>query len=478
VTLASGPPAGPRAARMPLPRLLAFSTGSIPAYLLIGMLSTYLPPFYAGKMGVSLTTIGLTIGALRLADLGVDLALGWLMDITKTPIGRYRPWYLAGLPVLWLAVYKVFNPPAEVDTSYLFTWYILLYVAYSMLVLGHSAWAATISGSYNERSRMFGWMLGIGVSGSVLLNLLPKLTHGAIRPADPASIPTIGWIIMAVSTAAVIITTLSTSERPAPGAANDRATLKDYLAVFTNRSMLRLLGADLFLILGPGASAPIYLFFFHESKGFALGDVSLLLIPYTGAAVLGAPVWARVAQRLGKHRTVQLAGLGYAITQTILMIVPAGMFWPTALSMFSVGFCGAAFIVLIRAMVADVADELRLQTGQERSGVLYALVTLTQKLGSSLAVTIIYPILDLVGFVAKPGYHNTPEAIRGLEMCYVFAPIILVVIGSACLIGYKLDAKRQGEIRSALDDLEATRNHAVSAEAFSGAGEAPPAAAA
>ena len=53
-------------------------------------------------------------------------------------------------------------------------------------------------------------------------------------------------------------------------------------------------------------------------------------------------------------------------------------------------------------MVADVADELRLNTGQERSGVLYALVTLTQKLGSSLAVTIIYPILDAVGFVARP----------------------------------------------------------------------------
>jgi GPH family glycoside/pentoside/hexuronide:cation symporter len=139
-------------------------------------------------------------------------------------------------------------------------------------------------------------------------------------------------------------------------------------------------------------------------------------------------------------------------------------------SMFSVGFCGSAFIVLIRAMVADVADELRLTTGQERSGVLYALVTLTQKLGSSLAVTIIYPILDAVGFVAKPGYHNTPEAIRGLEMCYVFAPIVLVVVGSACLIGYKLDAKRQGEIRSALDELE-SRNYAASTEVLGEPGE-------
>jgi hypothetical protein len=36
------------AGRLPLPRLLAFSLGSIPAYMLISMLGTYLPAFYAG----------------------------------------------------------------------------------------------------------------------------------------------------------------------------------------------------------------------------------------------------------------------------------------------------------------------------------------------------------------------------------------------------------------------------------------------
>ncbi|HLZ73731.1 MFS transporter [Phenylobacterium sp.] len=455
---------------MPLPRLLAFSLGSIPAYMLISMTGVYLPPFYAGKMGVTLTVIGATIGLLRLADLGLDIALGWLMDKTRTPLGRYRPWYLAGLPVLWLSVYKVFNPPANPDTTYLFVWYILLYVAYSMLVLGHSAWAATISGKYHERSRMFGWMLGVGVAGSSFLGLLPKLTNGKIAPADPGSIPTIGWIIMAVSTVAVVIAFFSTPERSTPVAAKERNTLKDYFAVITNPSMFRLVAADLFLILGPGASAPIYLFFFHEAKGFTPANVGLLLIPYGAAGILAAPIWAKIAQRLGKHRTVQVAGVCYAIFQTILMLVPAGMFWPTFLSMFSVGFCAAAFIVLIRAMVADVADELRLTTGQERSGVLYALVTLTQKLGSSLAVAIIYPILDLFHYVAKPGYHNTPEAIRGLEICYVFAPIILVVVGSVCLVGYKLDAKRQNEIRTALEELDA-KDYAASLEALGGPGE-------
>jgi Na+/melibiose symporter-like transporter len=327
-----------------------------------------------------------------------------------------------------------------------------------------------MSGSYNERSRMFGWMLGIGVLGSSTLSALPLLTHNRIRPADPASIPTIGWIIMAASTVAVIVVMFSTREIQAPVAHKDRTTLKDYLAVFTNGSMLRLVAADLFLILGPGASAPIYLFFFRDVKHFDPGMVSVLLIPYGAAGIIGAPLWARIARGLGKHRTVQIAGLGYAVTQTVLMAIPAGLFWPTFVSMFTVGFCLSAFIVLIRAMVADVADQLRLETGKERSGVLYALVTLTQKLGSSLAVTIIYPILDLVHFNPKPHAHNTAEALHGLSMSYVFAPIILVTIGSACLIGYKLTAERQSEIRTALEDLE-SRDYASSIEAVGGPGE-------
>jgi Na+/melibiose symporter-like transporter len=317
---------------------------------------------------------------------------------------------------------------------------------------------------------MFGWMLGMGVFGSSFIGALPLFTEGAIKPADPASIPTIGWIISIVATVAVIATLMATPERTNPTLARQRTSLKDYLAVFTNPSMFRLILADLFLVLGPGASAPIYLFFFHEAKEFSPAAVGLLLIPYSASGILGAPFWARVAQKFGKHRTVQMAGLGYAVTQAILMAVPAGLFWPTFVSMFTVGFCGSAFIVLIRAMVADVADELRLQTGQERSALLYAIVTLTQKLGSSLAVTITYPILDMVGFVAKPGYHNTPEAIHGLSMTYVFAPIILVVVGSACLIGYKLDAKRQSEIRQALEELEA-RDFAAGAEVLGGPGE-------
>jgi len=50
---------------------------------------------------------------------------------------------------------------------------------------------------------------------------------------------------------------------------------------------------------------------------------------------------------------------------------------------------------------------------------------------------------------------NTPAAIHGLEMCYLFAPIILVAAGGLLLIGYKLTPQRHAQIRADLAALEA-----------------------
>jgi GPH family glycoside/pentoside/hexuronide:cation symporter len=441
--------------RLPFARLLTFSAGSIPGYLLLGIMGVYLPRFYAGHLGISLLTLGAAIALIRLADLGLDLALGLFMDAVKTPLGRYRPWYLLSLPVIAFGVFKVFNPPEGAGIGYLFLWYPLLYVAYSLVVLGHSAWAGTLTANYNERSRIFGWMMGMALAGNVTINALPFLTGGAINPAKSASMPTIGWIIIAAAAVTIPLAVMLVPEREPPVARKEKLTFKDYAAVVAKPSMLRLILADLFLTLGPGTTAPMYIFFFHDAKKFSLTEVPELLIFYVLAGVVGAPLWGRVAQKLGKHRTVQVACVGYAITQTILMMLPAGEFWLTAVGMAAVGFCASAFVLLVRAMVADIADELRLDTGRERSGILFALVTMTQKFGTSITVSIVYPILAAVGYNAKDGAVNTPHAIWGLEMCYLFAPVILVVVGGLCLIGYNLTAQRHSEIRAKLEALVA-----------------------
>lgn len=459
--------------RLPLPRVWAFATGSIPVYMLLLVLGTYITPFYAGTVGIKLAVLGATLSSLRLIDVGFDFVLGWIMDRFETPFGRFKPWFVLSLPVFCLGVYKLLNPPAGAGLEHLVPWLLVCYLAYSLLGLSHAAWAANLASDYHERSRIFGWTQAIAVVGSVMLLLAPILSGGTIKPGDGDSMPKLAWILIVVAIIAIPVNALFTPERVVRDTKRDKSSIKDLAAIFTTGSMSRLVVADLLLTLGANTTAPMYVFFFHTAKGFEISQVSYLLIPYIGAGIFGAPVWAHVAARLGKHRAIQIGCVAYAITQSILMAIPAGMLAATAVGMFAVGFAASAFIPLMRSMVADVTDELRLSTGKERAGVLYSLVILVQKVGTSVTAIIVLPILGAVGFDPKPHAYNTPEAIFGLQMCYLFAPVIFVLIGALVFFGYKLTPQRHSEIKAALDK-QAAASFASAEDSFAGSAEVPP----
>lgn len=465
--------AAPAAAiRLPLPRVWAFATGSVPVYMLLLVLGTYITPFYAGTVGIKLAVLGATLSSLRLIDVGFDFVLGWLMDRFETPFGRFKPWFVLSLPVFILGVYKLLNPPEGAGLEHLVPWLLVCYLAYSLLGLSHAAWGANLAGDYKERSRIFGWTQAIAVIGSVSLLLAPILSGGAIKPGEADSMPRLAWILIIVALVTIPINALFTPERVVRDTKRQKSSFKDLAAIFTTGSMSRLVLADLLLTLGANTTAPMYVFFFHTAKGFEISHVSYLLIPYIGAGIFGAPIWAHVADRFGKHRAIQIACVCYGITQTILMAIPAGLLAPTAVGMFAVGFSASAFIPLMRSMVGDVTDELRLTTGKERAGVLYSLVILVQKVGTSVTAIIVLPILQAVGFDPKPHAVNTPEAIFGLQMCYLFAPVIFVLIGALVFFGYKLTPQRHSEIKDALDAQERA-SFAGAEDSFAAPGEPP-----
>ncbi len=458
----------------PLLTVTAFGTPCIPIAGLLLILGVYVPRYYVG-LGISFAAVGAAIGVVRFLDIFLDPALGLMIDRTKTPIGRYRPWMLLGAPIAMLGVYKLLVSHGTVGAPSLILWLLVTYAGYSVVALTLASWGAVLATSYNDRSRVYGWIQGMTVIGSVGLLTLPLSTHGAVVVGKAASMPTIGWILIAAFPIAVCIAALFTPDRIRPTPDRQRFSLRDYWKAISLPAMWRIILADLILTLGAGATGPIYVFFFKDAKGFIVRDVGLLLIAYIGAGLSGAPFWGRVARRLGKHRTVQIACVCYAIAQTGLMAIPR--VWPgygfvdalpTIGGMFAVGFMVSAFVPLVRAMVADVVDEARLLTGQDLNSLLYSMVTTTTKVGAAIIVTIIFPILAMVGYNGKEGAVNTPHAIFGLEMCYLFAPIILVFLGGGVLFGYSLDAERHSEVLAALEAREGRTDGAATLETYTG----------
>lgn len=468
---------------VPVPTILAFGSLGVPLAGLALIYGVYLPRFYVG-IGVTFIAVSFAIGTVRLIDIAFDPVIALIMDRTKTPIGRYRPWMILGTPLVLLGVYKLLMPTGAVNAGYMILWLLVTYAGTSMVTLGLAAWSAVLATNYHDRSRVYGFTQGMAVLGSIALLLLPAFTHGKIVAGKAASMPTIGLILIVAIPIALLICTVFTPEKIAVLTQKPRFAFKDYLSAIARPSMLRVIAADFALTLGPGTTAPLYVYFFHDAKGFSIPDVGFLLIFYIGAGILGAPIWGQVARRLGKHRTVQVACVLYAIAQTVLMALPkvtAGYHkipdaLPTVVGMFAVGFCASAFLLLVRAMVADIVDEVRLETGQDQTSLLFSMVTTTTKIGATITVLIVFPILQLVGYNGKEGVVNTASAIFGLEMCYLFAPIILVFGGGLAFIGYKLDSKRHGEIREALEQEAAASHLAASEEALLGpTGGAPPA---
>jgi len=106
-------------------------------------------------------------------------------------------------------------------------------------------------------------------------------------------------------------------------------------------------------------------------------------------------------------------------------------------------------------MTADVADEVRLEQGKERAGLLFALTTLTNKIAGAFSIFLTFQVLARTGYDARAGAVNTPEAIHNLELAYLIGPIFFVTVGGACFLGYRLSAERHAEIRRQLEARDA-----------------------
>ena len=474
MTVTAGHP--PAEFRLSLPRLLGFATPGFSVGALAIALGVYLPRYYAGHFGLGLPLVGLAFSVIRISDTLLDPFIGVRMDKTRSRFGRYRPWLGFGVPVLVAGVFMLFEPPGGVSLFYMLFWLLIYYIGTSLITLSHASWASVIAANYNERSRVFGAIQLMGVIGAATTLILPILMAKHDGSSGHGDVPAMGWLVILSVPVGVLLAVLSTPEHVVAEKKGEIYRLRDYWEMVTRPEMARIILADFCLALGPGWMAAIYLYYFHDARGFTIARSSLLLFIYVAAGMVGAPTLSWVATRFGKHRTLMGASTAYSLGLLILSFAPKGAFLLAAIMMFSLGFAASCFPLLDRAMVADVGDAIRLEKGKNRIGLLYAMITTTQKIAGALSIGFSFTVLGWIGYQAKEGATNTPAAIAGMQLVYIIGPIVFVMLGGACFIGYKLDSKRHGEIRRDLAIRDAMGTEAPVLEGLSGeAGASHPA---
>lgn len=434
--------------------LAAFAASCLP-YAALGLpVYVTLPEFYASHVGVPLAAVSLVFLIVRLADIVVDPFLGMVIDRTSTRWGRYRVWMAVAAPILMGSVAMLFFAAEGASALYLTAWLVIMYLGYSISLLSQMSWASILSPDYDQRSRIYGWWQAANIVGVLAVLAIPAVVQGPLGGTYVDAVRAQGWFIIGLLPLALLITIRFTPE-PLNVAPPPHGGLGATLKLIAKPVLRRLLLSDLLLGAARGLIGVLFFYFFEQARGFDREQTSVMLLVYFIAGLVGAPVWAALATRIGKHVSLALASVFFAISfAAATLLVPAGAFTLALAAIFVTGLAFGSGDLLLRAMMADASDVVRLEDGADRTGLLFSILNATSKLGYAFSVGA-FAVLEWIGFQADTGAVNTPQVIAGLSWLFIAAPAVLLFLTAWVVRLYPLTEARHLEIRDQLKAREA-----------------------
>ena len=191
-------------------RLALFALPALPAAALSFPIGAYLPPFYAGRLGVDLAVIGVVFMFARIWDIVTDPLMGVLTDRTKTRWGPRKPWLAASVPVLMVGTWLLFFPQPGAGIALLLVGLFITFLGYTMATITHLAWAADLGSSYDERSRLQGAVLLMSIAGLLTAMILPAIVESGTADPAEARVEALGAYVLVLVAPAIVISLLST----------------------------------------------------------------------------------------------------------------------------------------------------------------------------------------------------------------------------------------------------------------------------
>ncbi len=433
--------------RLQTKTLLSYGALAFPLAVCLLCLQVFVPTFYAASTGLSLSTVAVVLLIARLCDMVTDPMVGYLSDRTPASLGRRRIWVVMGLPLVSVAAWALFLPPAEPSAGYLLFWTTAIYLAGTMVIVPMNAWGAELSPDYQERSRVTGSRALFGLVGTLAALLVPAvLGHADARDLDGV-LATNAVLVLVTLGIALILACVSIPDHSSVSLPDTSIT--GCFAILRGPSPIRRLLAA-FLVNGVAGAVPATLFLFYITHVIGRPDwAALLMVCYFAAAAVSVPLWVRASRLWGKCASwrfaMVIASLAFASTpflgpgdEAVFLVI-----------VLLIGLAAGADLVLPTALQADLIDWDDLKSGFRRAGVFYAVWGTATKLSFALAIAVAFPLLDLFGF--KADAENTPTALSALAWLYGFLPAVLKLAALALMRGYPITACEHHRIRQSLD---------------------------
>jgi GPH family glycoside/pentoside/hexuronide:cation symporter len=262
--------------------------------------------------------------------------------------------------------------------------------------------------------RLARWRESGALLGICLAAILPEL----LAAATGAPFAGFGIVFALAALAAFVAMRAEWDTRAIAPASGFRAVLADGLA--------RRLLAVAFLNAAPVAVSSTLFLFFVESRLGAPGWEGPLLLVFFLSAAAAAPLWSRLAERIGARRALLIA-MGVAIV-AFACVPLLGTGDVAAFAVICV-VSGAAVGADMTLLPALFAARMARVAGSGTEG--FGLWSFVSKFTLAFAAVLLLPALEAAGF--RAGADNPPAALSLLSLLYAAVPCVLKALAMAIL---------------------------------------------
>jgi GPH family glycoside/pentoside/hexuronide:cation symporter len=429
---------------------------------------------YNVLLGLTPSQVGLSLGVSRLIDAFTDPLFGWVSDNTRSRWGRRRPYILFGSVLAGIALPCLFMASPTWSLNKIFWFMIISASIYAPLIsaynMPYQSLGAELTPDYNERTTVLSWKAVVQKVAGMLIaagwwfancDLFKDPATGKIDTLRGAVFATgIAGAVMIISGVANFVFVRERYYEKARS--QSRVRVGDMISSTFKCKPYRVLLATALVYAIPtgmintlGWYVSTY-YVFHGDLALQSGFGFWGGVAYAACGVAGVPVAAGLAKRYGKPM---------ALTCTLLCgVVAFGSSWwlyNPAYPWGSVaqaglnGFSATGLWVVLPSMCVDIVDYDELESHQRREGAYSSLFSWVLKVGMSVSMWILGPLLDRIsGFDAKLGGNQTPEALFSMRALFTGIPVAALIVALVLVQLFPLTRERMHQIRA---ELEARR---------------------
>jgi oligogalacturonide transporter len=382
---------------------------------------------------------GTVILISKVWDAITDPIMGVISDRTRTRFGRRRPYFLAGIVLIFLSFFAMWYPIDFSKELHRFIYVLVAYVFFSsvitMVMIPYNALVPELTPDYNERTSLTSFRIFFSGFSSLVCAVVPWEIVKAFKP----NVGT-GFIVMAVAfglffALPFIATFLTTRERPEfQQDAVPFSFKRTFIEPFKTPTFVSVLLMYLFAFVAMDMVMSVIIYFMTYYLGKQdLTNYVLGVLLVVQLAVI--PLYYLLSKRVGKKAAYMGAVIIWVCSMTLSFAIgPDSASWLIYLFGALVGAGTGGVVIMIYSIFPDIPDVDELYSGTRREGLYSGMFTFMRKLSSATGLFIISAVIGWAGYRAPiDGVQQiqTDQFTLVLRIIFVAVPAVLLAL---CLI--------------------------------------------